>query len=98
MKACFVTPILANVARRADAQITLERACRCAGRIAFKNGTVRHFKGTSFALNPLGASEIAKDKAYATFFMRRLGYNTIEGESFLTAAWCDVNRNAGTRS
>ncbi|MGA9805177.1 MAG: hypothetical protein WBQ46_18160 [Terriglobales bacterium] len=45
-------------------------------------------KGTCFDLNPLGSAEIAKDKAYATFFMRRLGYKTIEGESFFTPQWC----------
>ena len=42
---------------------------------------------TCLDLNTLGASEIAKDKAYSTFFMEKLGYSTIEGEAFFTDHW-----------
>jgi D-alanine-D-alanine ligase-like ATP-grasp enzyme len=65
----------------------LEPKYQYAGQITLPDGRRRYFKGTSFDLNPLGASDIAKDKAYATFFMKRLGYHTIEGESFFTSEW-----------
>jgi D-alanine-D-alanine ligase-like ATP-grasp enzyme len=65
----------------------LEPIYQYAGQIELPDGQRRYFKGTSFDLNPLGASEIAKDKAYATFFMKRLGYRVVEGDSFFTVEW-----------
>lgn len=90
MKPSFVAPIIKKLARRAGVKVFLEPNYHYAGQIEFADGQRKYFKGTCFDLNPLGAAEIAKDKAYATFFMRRLGYNTIEGESFFTPQWCKV--------
>jgi D-alanine-D-alanine ligase-like ATP-grasp enzyme len=90
MKPSFVTPIIKKLAARARAKLVLEPKYNYAGQIEFANGRRKYFKGTSFDLNPLGSSEIAQDKAYATFFMNGLGYKTIEGESFFTRDWCKV--------
>ena len=87
MKPSFVSPIIKKLARRAGVKVVLEPNYAYAGQIELPDGRRRYFKGTSFDLNPLGASEVAKDKAYATFFMERLGYRVIEGESFFTVEW-----------
>ena len=42
----------------------------------------------------MGASEIAKDKDYAAFFMKRMGYPTAPGEAFFSADHC---RSIGSR-
>ena len=87
MKPSFVSPIIKKLARKAGVKVVLEPNYQYAGQIELPDGRRRYFKGTSFDLNPLGATEIAKDKAYATFFMKRLGYRTIEGDSFFTVEW-----------
>lgn len=90
MKPSFVAPIIKKLARRAGVKVLLEPNYNYAGRIEFPDGRRKYFKGACFDLNPLGSAEIAKDKAYATFFMRRLGYKTIEGDSFFTPQWCKI--------
>ena len=87
MKPSFVSPIIKKLASRAGVKVVMEPKYGYAGQIELPDGRKRYFKGTSFDLNPLGASDIAKDKAYSTFFMKRLGYRTIEGESFFTREW-----------
>lgn len=90
MKPSFVAPIIRKLARRAGVKVVLEPSYNYAGQIELADGRRKYFKGTCFDLNPLGSAEIAKDKVYATFFMRRLGYKTIEGDSFFTPQWCET--------
>lgn len=57
------------------------------GQIIFQSGRKRYFRYASLDLNPLGASEIAKDKGFANFFMQDMGYPTIEGRAFFSDHW-----------
>ena len=57
--------------------------------MVFKNGRKRYFRFSNLDLNTLGASEIAKDKDFATFFMKRMGYSTIPGKTFLSNELCE---------
>ena len=41
-------------------------------------------------INTLGASEIAKDKDYATYFMKHLGYPTVPGKAFYSNDWANA--------
>jgi D-alanine-D-alanine ligase-like ATP-grasp enzyme len=65
----------------------MEPEWKVVGQICFRNGRKRYFKYASLDLNSLGASEIAKDKDYANFFMRRMGYPTIAGRKFYSNEW-----------
>jgi D-alanine-D-alanine ligase-like ATP-grasp enzyme len=87
MRRSFVSPIIKKLARKAGVKLVLEPSDEYAGQIELPDGRKRYFYGTSLDLNPHAASEIAKDKASATFFMKRLGYRVIEGDSFFTTAW-----------
>ena len=91
MKKKNVTPLLGQVLRRIapriGARVVMEPRWKIVGQIVFKSGRKRYFRYSSLDLNPLGASEIAKDKDYANFFMRRLGYPTIAGKTFFSAQW-----------
>ena len=58
------------------------------GQITFRSGRRSYFKYNTLDLNPVGASDIAKDKDYANFFMRRMGYPTVPGsKTFFSAEW-----------
>jgi D-alanine-D-alanine ligase-like ATP-grasp enzyme len=91
MKKHIVTPLLGvvlqKIARRIGAKIIMEPNWKIVGQIVFKSGRKRYFRYSSLDLNPLGASEIAKDKDYATFFMARLGYPTVQGKTFFSKEW-----------
>ncbi|OGG52913.1 hypothetical protein A2851_04465 [Candidatus Kaiserbacteria bacterium RIFCSPHIGHO2_01_FULL_53_29] len=80
--------MLKKLARRIGAHVTLEPEWNIAGQIRYKNGLNRYFRYNTLDLNPVGASDIAKDKGYANFFMRRMGYPTIPGKTFFSDEWC----------
>jgi D-alanine-D-alanine ligase-like ATP-grasp enzyme len=86
----IIAPILKKLAPQVGARIVVEPQWGIAGQIIFKNGKKRYFRYSSLDLNTLGASEIAKDKDYANFFMKKMGYPTIPGEAFFSDYWCQV--------
>lgn len=94
MKKKTMTPLLGQVlqkiAPRIGAVVVMEPEWNIIGQIIFKNGRKRYFRYSSLDLNPLGASEIAKDKDFATFFMRRMGYPTIPGKTFFSREWAEA--------
>lgn len=90
MKPSFVTPVLKKVAKKAGVKILVEPKYQYAGQIILPDGRRHYFKGAFIDLNPVGAAEIARDKAYASFFMKAMGYRTIEGCEFFTPRWCSV--------
>jgi D-alanine-D-alanine ligase-like ATP-grasp enzyme len=91
MKNKNITPclgeILKKIAPRIGAKVIIEPEWGFVGQIIFKNGKKSYFRYSSLDLNPLGASEIAKDKGYADFFMNRLGYPAIPGQVFFSDSW-----------
>ena len=79
--------ILKKIAPKIGARVVLEPKWNIVGQIIFKNGKKRYFRYSSLDLNPLGASEISKDKDFAAFFMRKMGYPVILGETFFSKPW-----------
>lgn len=65
----------------------MEREWNIAGQIMYPSGQKRYFRYSSLDLNTLGASEISKDKDYANYFMKRMGYPTIPGQTFFAPRW-----------
>ncbi len=63
---------LTKIAPRIGASVITEPGWHIAGQITFKNGTKSYFRYNTLDLNPVGASDIAKDKDYANFFMFRV--------------------------
>lgn len=88
----LIGPLLGQLFRklapRLGATVVMEPQWNIVGQITFKNGRRCYFRGSTLDLNPVGASDIAKDKDYATFFMKRMGYPTVPGRTFFSASWC----------
>ena len=80
--------ILKKIAPRIGASVVLEPEWNIVGQIKFKNGKKSYFRYSSLDLNPLGASEISKDKDFAAYFMKKMGYPIISGKTFFSSAWC----------
>ncbi len=88
--------LLKKLAPKIGARVLLEPEWHIAGQIRYKDGSNRYFRYNTLDLNPVGASDIAKDKDYANFFMQKMGYPTIRGKSFFSDEWCEAiqsNRN-----
>lgn len=93
MKRPLVSQIIEKVAKRAGVKVHLEPRFRYVGQITTPSGKKRYFRNTCFDLNPLGASEMAKDKDYANYFMRLMGYPVIPGEAFYSDEICKNTRS-----
>ena len=92
MKKKTVTPLLGQVlqkiASRIGATVIMEPKWNIVGQIIYKSGRKRYFRYSSLDLNPLGASEIAKDKDFANFFMEKMGYPIVPGsKTFFSNEW-----------
>lgn len=80
--------LLHKIAPKIGATVYMEPTWGLVGRITFKTGNHSYFRYNTLDLNRMGSSEIAKDKDYADFFMKALGYSTVPGsKTFYSDAW-----------
>ncbi|OHA42670.1 MAG: hypothetical protein A3H68_01870 [Candidatus Taylorbacteria bacterium RIFCSPLOWO2_02_FULL_46_40] len=83
--------LLRKIAPRIGASVFLEPEWEIAGQITFKGGKHSYFKYNTLDLNPVGSSDIAKDKDYANLFMRRLGYSVVpDSKTFFSKEWTEA--------
>jgi len=76
--------IISEVAPSLGIRVELEPEFGFAGELFFKNGKRHLFRNTNFNINPAGSTEIAKDKAYTNFFLRKHGFNVPDGKTFFS--------------
>ncbi len=93
MKKPFVSTIFSSLADEVGVTVVLEPNYKFAGQIILPDGRKRYFKDTFMDINPLGASEIAGDKDYATFFISKQGFPVARGQKFYSREWCRVIRS-----
>lgn len=91
MKARKRIPLLGQMmpglARKIGASVKLEPVWGIIGQITYKSGVRRYLRYSSLDINGAAASEIAKDKDYATYFIRGLGYPIVTGKAFHSPEW-----------
>ncbi len=87
MKKSFVIPMLRELAAELGFTLDVEPRYGYAARLVLPDGRTRLLRNTVFDLNGAGATEIAKDKDYAAWFLARSGYPVPEGDSFHTREW-----------
>ena len=79
-----VTEFLKVLVPKMNATLISEPEFENVGVIIFKNGKREYYKNTSFSLNSFASAEIAKDKNYTNFFLKRMGYKVPEGQTFFS--------------
>lgn len=80
--------ILEKMAPQIGARVLIEPEWKIAGQITFKSGHRSYFRFNTLDLNPMGSSDIAKDKDYANFFMQSMGYKVVPGtKTFFKDEW-----------
>lgn len=86
-QAPILARVLQKIAPRIGARVELEPEWHVAGRVVYKSGRKRYFRFSSVDLNRLGATDIAKDKDYAAYFMQHDRYPIIPGKTFYSDDW-----------
>jgi D-alanine-D-alanine ligase-like ATP-grasp enzyme len=79
-----VTEFLKVLVPKINATLISEPEFENVGFIVFKDGKKEYYKNTSFSLNSFAAAEIARDKNYTNFFLKRMGYKVPEGQTFFS--------------
>ena len=80
--------IFQKIAPQIGATVFMEPEWEIVGQITFKSGRRSYFKYNTLDINPVGASDIAKDKGYSYFFMETLGYPIVPGsKTFFSDQW-----------
>jgi len=82
--------MLQKIASRIGATVLIEPEHGIVGQITFKSGQRSYFRYNTLDLNPMGSSEIAKDKDYSNFFMKKMGYPIIPGKTFFSDQWAEA--------
>ncbi len=86
LKTPFVTAVIKRIAPLMAATVVVEPDYEYVGQVTFRDGRKTLFRGASFAINPQAAAEIARDKGYTGFFLKTLGYQAPEGQTFFSEA------------
>ncbi len=88
--------LLKKIAPRIGASVFLEPVWEVVGQITFKNGKRSYFRYNTLDLNPMGASEISRDKDYSNFFIESMGYPIVPGsKTFFSDKWAKAIGSKG---
>lgn len=88
--------ILKKVAPRIGASVIMEPEWGIVGQVTFKSGRKTYTRYNTVDMNPIGSSDVARDKGYANFFMGKMGYPVIEGKTFYSKKWAHaIDSNQG---
>ncbi|MEK7140230.1 MAG: cyanophycin synthetase [Patescibacteria group bacterium] len=83
----YLTKLIKKLAPKVGARVIVEPEWGIVAQIIYKNGVVRSLRNYSVDLNSIASADIAKDKDYAKFFMKKLGYPVAEGRTFFSKEW-----------
>ncbi len=86
----YLTNLIKRLAPKVGAKVVIEPEWGIAAQIIYKNGTVRSLRMYSLDLNHIASSDIARDKDYAKFFMKKKGYPVAEGKTIFSDSWADA--------
>jgi D-alanine-D-alanine ligase-like ATP-grasp enzyme len=91
--------LLKKIASKIGANVLVEPRWGIVGQITFKDGRKSYFRYNTLDLNPVGASDVAKDKAFAAYFMEKMGYPTARSRAFFSDRWATaVHSEEDTRA
>jgi len=83
----YLTNLIKKLAPKVGARVVVEPEWGIVAQIIYPNGVVRSLRYYSLDLNHIASADIAKDKDYAKFFMKNLGYPVAEGKTFFKDSW-----------
>lgn len=91
-----LTKIIQKLAPKVGARVVIEPEWGIAAQIIYKNGVVRSLRMYSLDLNHIASSDIARDKDFAKFFMKKRGYPVAEGITIFSNEWAKIVKSKRT--
>ncbi len=92
----YLTRLIKKLAPKVGASFVVEPEWGVVGQLHYKNGIVRSLRFYSLDLNRVGSSDVAKDKDYAKFFIKKNGYPVAEGETVFKDSWAKTVKSNRT--
>lgn len=92
----YLTKLITKLAPKVGAKVVVEPEWGIAAQIIYSNGVVRSLRFYSLDLNHIASADIAKDKDYAKFFMKKRGYPVAEGRTFFKDSWAKAIKSNRT--
>ncbi|OGI65462.1 hypothetical protein A3A95_02625 [Candidatus Nomurabacteria bacterium RIFCSPLOWO2_01_FULL_39_18] len=92
----YLTNLIKKLASKVGARAIVEPEWGIAAQIIYKNGVVRSLRMYSLDLNHIASSDIARDKDYAKFFMKKKGYPVAEGKTIFKDSWAKIIKSKRT--
>ena len=84
MRVPFVSRILSEVSQEMNVKVILEPEFGFVGEIVFSNGKRHLFRNTNLNINRSGSVELAKDKGYTHYFLRKVGISVPDSLTFFS--------------
>ncbi|MFL9912794.1 hypothetical protein [Paraburkholderia sp. RL17-337-BIB-A] len=84
MRYPFASKLIEHIGPSMGIAVELEPEFEFAGELIFPNGKRHLFRNTNLNVNPAGSTEIAKDKGYTSFFLRKKGFFVPESRAFFS--------------
>ena len=94
----YLAKLITKLAPKVGAKVIIEPEWGIVGQIIYPNGVVRSLRMYSLDLNYIASADIARDKDYARFFMKKKGYPVAEGETFFEDSWAKIVKSKRTIS
>ncbi len=89
MKSSFVIPLFERYAKERGIGMLVEPNYRYVAQLTFPDGKKCYVSTHIDGVNGAGATEIARDKTYALYFLAQMGYDVPEGKAFFSNAYAD---------
>lgn len=83
----YLTKLIQKLAPKVGAKVIVEPKWGIVSQIIYKNGVVRSLRMYSLDLNHIASADIARDKDYAKFFMKKRGYPVAPGTTVFKDSW-----------
>lgn len=94
----YLTKLIKKLAPKVGAKVVVEPEWKIAAQIIYKNGVVRSLRMYSLDLNHIASADIARDKDFAKFFMKKRGYPVAEGITIFSNEWAKIVKSKRTIS
>jgi D-alanine-D-alanine ligase-like ATP-grasp enzyme len=86
-KTLYLVKLITKLASKIGAKVIVEPKWGYTAQIIYKNGVVRSICHYSLDLNHIASSDIARDKGFAKFFMKKNGYPVAPGTTVYSDSW-----------
>jgi D-alanine-D-alanine ligase-like ATP-grasp enzyme len=92
----YLTKLIQKLAPKIGAKVIVEPKWGIVSQIIYKNGVVRSLRMYSLDLNHVASADVARDKDYAKFFMKKQGYPVAPGTTVFKDAWAKALKSNQT--